>query len=344
MALENNSVLRPHDPKLPVALITGITGQDGSYLAELLLEKNYTVHGLVRRNSSTVRQRLDHLTVDPSIYNQRMFLHYADLDDTTTVRRILQRVSPSEIYHLAGQSHVGISFDIPESTCEFTAMGTLRLLEIIRDLNPRPKLLHASSSEIFGQPSVAPQDETTPMNPVTPYGVAKAFATQMVRVYRQAHSFFACNAICYNHESPRRGESFVTRKITRGIAKIKLGLQDKLTLGNIDSQRDWGYAKDYVHAMWLMLQQPEPNDYVLATGESHSVRDFLLAAFETVGLKPDDYLELSPRLFRPLEVHSLVGNPTLIRQKLGWSASTKLTELVQLMVQHDLRELANTSR
>lgn len=344
MQEENTLQFESEAGKMPVALITGITGQDGSYLAELLLEKNYTVHGLVRRNSSTVRQRIDHLTVDPAIYNQRLFLHYADLDDTTTVRRILQRVSPSEIYHLAGQSHVGISFDIPESTCEFTAMGTLRLLEIIRDLNPRPKLLHASSSEIFGQPAVAPQDETTPMNPVTPYGVAKSFATQMVRVYRQAHSFFACNAICYNHESPRRGESFVTRKITRSVAKIKLGLQGKLTLGNIDSQRDWGYAKDYVHAMWLMLQQPEPNDFVLATGKSHSVRDFLLAAFDTVGLTPDDHLELSPRLFRPLEVHSLVGNPAFIREKLGWHANTQLAELVQLMVQHDLRDLSNNRR
>lgn len=322
-------------------MITGITGQDGSYLAEFLLEKNYVVHGLVRRNSSTVRQRLDHLTVDPMIYNQRLFLHYADLDDTTTVRRILQRVAPSEIYHLAGQSHVGISFDIPESTCEFTAMGTLRLLEIIRDLDRRPKLLHASSSEIFGQPTQSPQDESTPMNPVTPYGVAKAFATQMVRVYRQAHGFFACNAICYNHESPRRGESFVTRKITRSVAKIKLGLQEKLTLGNIDSERDWGYAKDYVQAMWLMLQQQEPNDYILATGESHSVREFLQTAFEAANLNADDHVELSPRLFRPLEVHSLVGNPQLIREKLGWRASTKLTELVEIMVQHDLRELAS---
>lgn len=329
---------------MPIALITGITGQDGSYLAELLLKKNYVVHGLVRRNSSTVRQRLDHLTVDPAIYNQRLFLHYADLDDTTTVRRILHKIVPSEIYHLAGQSHVGISFDIPESTCDFTAMGTLRLLEIIRDLDTRPKLLHASSSEIFGQPACSPQDESTPMNPVTPYGVAKAFATQMVRVYRQAHSFFACNAICYNHESPRRGESFVTRKITRSVARIKLGLQEKLVLGNIDSQRDWGYAKDYVYAMWLMLQQQEPSDYILATGQSHSVREFLQIAFQSAGLIPDHHLELSPRLFRPLEVHSLVGNPNRIRETLGWEADTKLVDLVQLMVQHDLQELSGAQR
>jgi GDPmannose 4,6-dehydratase len=325
---------------VPIALITGITGQDGSYLTELLLEKNYTVHGLVRRSSSTVRQRIDHLTVDESIYNKRLFLHYADLDDTTTVRRILTRIQPDEIYHLAGQSHVGHSFDIPESTCEFTAMGTLRLLEIIRDLNPRPKLLHASSSEIFGTPTVTPQDETTPMNPVTPYGVAKAFATQMVRVYRQAHGFFACNAICYNHESPRRGESFVTRKITRGVARIKLGLQKTITLGNIDSSRDWGFAKDYVEAMWRMLQGDQPNDYILATGHPHTVRDFLESAFATVDLPLEPHITISPQLYRPLEVTSLVGNPSKAKLDLGWEATTPFSSLVQLMVNHDLQDLS----
>jgi GDPmannose 4,6-dehydratase len=325
---------------VPIALITGITGQDGSYLTELLLEKNYTVHGLVRRSSSTVRQRIDHLTVDESIYNKRLFLHYADLDDTTTVRRILTRIQPDEIYHLAGQSHVGHSFDIPESTCEFAAMGTLRLLEIIRDLNPRPKLLHASSSEIFGQPSLSPQDETTPMNPVTPYGVAKAFATQMVRVYRQAHGFFACNAICYNHESPRRGESFVTRKITRGVARIKLGLQKTITLGNIDSSRDWGFAKDYVEAMWRMLQGDQPNDYILATGLPHTVRDFLESAFATVDLPLEPHIIISPQLYRPLEVTSLVGNPSKAKLDLGWEATTPFSSLVQLMVNHDLQDLS----
>jgi len=325
---------------MPVALITGITGQDGSYLTELLLEKNYTVHGLVRRSSNTVRQRLDHLTVDESIYNKRLFLHYADLDDTTTVRRILTRISPDEVYHLAGQSHVGHSFDIPESTCEFTAMGTLRLLEIIRDLNPRPKLLHASSSEIFGTPTVTPQDETTPMNPVTPYGVAKAFATQMVRVYRQAHGFFACNAICYNHESPRRGESFVTRKITRGVARIKLGLQKSITLGNIDSSRDWGFAKDYVEAMWRMLQGDQPNDYILATGRPHTVRDFLESAFAAVGLPSQSHITISPQLYRPLEVTFLVGNPSKAKHDLGWEATTSFSTLVHLMVTHDLEDLS----
>lgn len=330
--------------KSPVALITGITGQDGSYLAELLLEKNYIVHGLVRRSSNTVRQRLDHLTVNDSIYNRRLFLHYADLDDSTTVRRILKKIAPHEIYHLAGQSHVGLSFEIPESTCEFTAMGTLRLLEIIRDLDPRPKLLHASSSEIFGHPTTSPQDETTPMNPATPYGVAKAFATQMVRVYRQAHDFFACNAICFNHESPRRGESFVTRKITRAVARIKLKQQLQLELGNIDSQRDWGYAKDYVEAMWLMLQQPEPSDFVIATGKLNSVEHFLERAFSSVELNWKDYVTHSPHLCRPVEVKQLVGNPAQAKVKLNWSARTDFSELVQLMVEHDLAAVKNESR
>lgn len=327
--------------KMKTAIITGITGQDGSYLTELLLSKGYQVHGLVRRSSSTVRQRLDHLTFDSTIYNKSLFLHYADLDDTTTVRRILQKIHPEEIYHLAGQSHVGLSFEIPESTCEFTAMGTLRLLEIIRDLDPMPRLLHASSSEIFGQPTHWPQDEKTAMNPVTPYGVAKAFATQMVRVYRQAHGFFACNAICYNHESPRRGESFVTRKITRAVAKIKLGLQTELTLGNIDTQRDWGYAGDYVDAMWRMLQQPKADDYILATGKLSTVRQFLDAAFNSVGLSSERYVRVSPQLYRPLEVASLVGDPSKAKKELGWCAQTSIGSLVERMVQHDLADLAD---
>jgi GDPmannose 4,6-dehydratase len=322
------------------AVITGITGQDGSYLAELLLQKEYTVHGLVRRSSNTVRKRLDHLTLDPTIYNKRLFLHYADLDDTTTVRRILTKVEPQEIYHLAGQSHVGISFDIPESTCEFTTMGTLRLLEVIRDLSFEPKLLYASSSEIFGQPKQFPQHEETAMSPVTPYGVAKAFATQMVRVYRMAHGFFACNAICYNHESPRRGESFVTRKITRSVAKIKLGLQDELTLGNIASQRDWGFAGDYVDAMWRMLQQPVADDYVIATGKLHSVQEFLETAFSAVGLAPEKYLKISPQLYRPLEVSALVGDSSKAERDLSWTAKTRFSDLVRSMVEQDLRELS----
>lgn len=318
------------------ALITGITGQDGSYLTELLLDKGYEVHGIVRRASSTVRLRLDHLTMNPQIYNRTFYLHYADLEDITTVRRVLQRVAPTEVYHLAGQTHVGASFDIPESTCDFTAMGTLRLLEILRDLDERPKFLHASSSEIFGKPDESPQHESTPMHPVTPYGVAKSFATQMVQVYRRAHDFFACNAICYNHESPRRGESFVTRKITRSAARIKLGLQDRLSLGNLAARRDWGYAKEYVEAMWRMLQHDAPDDYIVATGTSHSVEDFLTHAFEEVGLDWHDHVTIDPRYFRPAEVELLVGDPSHARQTLGWSSKTPLKELVQLMVRYDL--------
>lgn len=321
---------------MPTALITGITGQDGSYLAELLLKKNYLVHGLVRRSSNTVRQRLDHLTSAPEIYNQQLFLHYADLDDTTTLRRVLTKIQPDEIYHLAGQSHVGLSFDIPESTCEFTAMGTLRLLEIIRDLNPRPKLLHTSSSEIFGRPISAPQNELTPFNPVTPYGVAKAFATQMVRVYREVHQFFACNAICYNHESPRRGESFVTRKIIKGAVAISQGRQEKLVLGNLDASRDWGYAPEYVAAMWRMLQQHHSADYVLATGQQHTVRDFLDACFTTLGLNYQDHVVVDPKFFRPAEVQNLVGDPSKAQRELNWTAQTNLHQLAQLMITAEL--------
>jgi GDPmannose 4,6-dehydratase len=321
------------------ALITGITGQDGSYLTELLLKKGYTVHGLVRRSSSTVRQRLDHLTVDKEIYGQRLFLHYADLDDITTVRRLLTTLKPAEVYHLAGQTHVGASFDIPESTCEFTAMGTLRLLEILRDLDPRPKFLHASSSEIFGRPAQSPQTETTAINPVTPYGVAKAFATQMVRVYRQAHGFFACNAICYNHESPRRGESFVTRKITRSAARIKLGLQDRLVLGNLKARRDWGFALDYVDAMWRILQHDTPDDYIIATGRTHTVEEFLELAFVEVGLNWRDYVSTDPRYLRPTEVELLVGDPSHACDALQWAPVTDLPGLVKLMVQSELKSL-----
>lgn len=321
---------------MQTALITGITGQDGSYLTELLLAKGYTVHGIVRRSSNTARLRLDHLTHDAAIYGERLFLHYADLDDITTVRRILSTVRPQEVYHLAGQTHVGASFDIPESTCEFTAMGTLRLLEILRDLEPRPKFLHASSSEIFGRPAQSPQTESTPLNPVTPYGVAKAFATQMVRVYREAHGFFACNAICYNHESPRRGESFVTRKITRSVARIKLGLQDRLLLGNLNSRRDWGYALDYVDAMWRILQHDVADDYIIATGESHTIEDFLELAFGEVDLNWRDYVRVDPRYLRPTEVELLVGDPSHARRTLGWAPATRLPELVRLMVQSDL--------
>ncbi|MDG2220741.1 MAG: GDP-mannose 4,6-dehydratase [Rubripirellula sp.] len=321
---------------MPTALITGITGQDGSYLTDFLLRQGYVVHGLVRRNSSISRSRLEPLFQDKQIYEQRLFLHYADLDDATTIRRILLKTEPDEMYHLAGQSHVGLSFDIPESTCQFTAMGTLKLLEIVRDLDKKPRFLHISSSEIFGRPNQWPQVEETPMQPVNPYGIAKAFATQMVRLYRESFGCYACNAICYNHESPRRGESFVTRKISRAAAAISLGLQDKVALGSLDAKRDWGYAPEYVDAMWRMLQQPEPNDFVLATGETNQVQDFLEAAFTTVNLDWRDHVEQDPRYNRPSDVRHLVGDSNKALTKLDWRAKTRLPELASIMVQSDL--------
>lgn len=318
------------------ALITGVTGQDGSYLAELLLAKGYEVHGIVRRSSSTVRLRLDHMTGDQELYNQRLFLHYADLDDITTIRRLLNKLHPHEIYHLAGQSHVGASFEIPESTCEFTAMGTLRLLEIVRDLDPLPKFLHAGSSEMFGHPEQQPQNESTPLNPITPYGVAKTFATNMVRVYRESFGLFACNAICFNHESPRRGESFVTRKITRAAARIKLGLQSSVTLGNVDGQRDWGCAIDYVDAFHRMLQMDQPRDLVLATGVLHRVSDWLEIAFKHVGLDWHKHVETDPRFLRKADPTRLIGDPTQASISIQWRPTTSFEEMVCGMVDHDL--------
>ena len=265
------------EPK--VALITGITGQDGSYLAELLLEKGYRVHGVVRRTSNLLRSRIEHLRRDKNIYEHRLFLHYGDLSDGTTLRRIFAGARPDEVYHLAGQSHVGLSFEIPESTCEEVGMATLRLLEITRD-QPQPiKFYHASSSEIFGHAPETPQTEETALRPASPYGCAKAFATQLAQLYRRSYNLFVCNGILYNHESPRRGENFVTRKIARGAARISRGLDRELVLGNLEGRRDWGHAQDYVRAMWLMLQHDKPDDYIVATGETHSVRDFAEAAF-----------------------------------------------------------------
>ncbi|MEY4385776.1 MAG: hypothetical protein RLY20_1059 [Verrucomicrobiota bacterium] len=320
------------------ALITGITGQDGSYLTELLLEQGYIVHGLVRRTSSLDRSRLNHLYTDPAIYNQRLFLHYADLDDPTTMRRTLTKVVPEEIYHLAGQSHVGLSFEIPESTCEMTAMGTLRLLEMIRDLPTPPKLFHASSSEIFGQPEKLPQDESTPMAPATPYGCAKAFATQMIGVYRKAYGLFCCNGILYNHESPRRGENFVTQKICLAAAAIKEGHQKELSLGSMDAQRDWGDARDYVRGMWLTLQQPKPDDYIFATGELHSVRDVVETAFKAVGLDWQKFVKQDPRFMRPEEPTRLVGNPAKAERVLGWKRTSSFEKLITDMTLKALRE------
>ncbi|MDB4506140.1 GDP-mannose 4,6-dehydratase [bacterium] len=328
---------------MPSAMLTGITGQDGSYLAEQLLKRDYIVHGLVRRTSSTQRVRLAPLFHDSEVYDKRLFLHYADLDDTTTIRRILLKTEPDELYHLAGQSHVGASFEIPETTCQFTGMGTLKLLEIVRDLAKKPRFLHISSSEIFGRPDDVPQNEETAMRPVTPYGVAKSFATNMVRLYRDSFGLFACNAICYNHESERRGESFVTRKITKAVASISLGLQDKLKLGSLDGLRDWGYAPEYTEAMWRMLQQPEPDDYVLATGVANSIRDFLAAAFGAVDLDWQNYVEQDPRYMRPSEVTQLVGDAAKAKAKLGWTATTTLQELARRMVQSDREQLSQAN-
>ncbi len=330
------------DNPTKIALITGITGQDGSYLTELLLSKGYRVHGLVRRNSNTVRSRLDHLTGDIDLYNHRLFLHYGDLDDTTTIRRLLISTKPDEVYHLAGQSHVGASFDIPESTCEFTAMGTLRLLEILRDCEPRPKFAHASSSEIFGEPREHPQNEDTPMRPVTPYGVAKAFATQMVRVYREKFGFFACNLICYNHESPRRGESFVTRKITRSAARIHVAKEKSLSLGNLQSLRDWGYAPDYVRGFHAALQHDAPSDYVLATGHLHKVQDWLEISFAHLGLDWHEYVKFDPRFARSVDPASLVGDATRAGKCLGWQPQVGFEDMVKLMVDADCRRESGT--
>jgi GDPmannose 4,6-dehydratase len=323
----------------PTALITGITGQDGSYLTELLLEKGYTVHGIVRRSSHTTRTRLDHLFANKEIYDKRLFLHYADLNDGTTIRRILLRYEPAELYHLAGQTHVGASFDIPETTCQFAAMGTLKLLEILRDLPKRPRFLHISSSEIFGRPEQTPQNENTPMRPVTPYGIAKTFATQMVSLYRESFDVFACNAICYNHESPRRGESFVTRKISRAAASISLGFESSVRLGSLDGRRDWGYAPEYVDAMWRMLQQDQGEDYVLATGMSHSVREFLEAAFDSVGLRWQEHVIQDKKYLRPTEVCDLVGDPSKAQRVLRWRAETTMRQIADRMVQADVDRL-----
>ena len=325
------------------ALITGITGQDGSYLTELLLEKGYQVHGLVRRSSSLERSRLQHLYTDDAIYNKRLFLHYADLDDATTIRRIVTKIQPDEFYHLAGQSHVGLSFEIPESTCDATAMGTLRIMEILRDQPNPPRFLHASSREIFGTPTISPQDENTPINPNSPYGCAKAFATQMTKIYREAHGLFFCNAICYNHESPRRGENFVTRKVTLAAARIKAGLQKTVTLGDLDAARDWGYAKDFVQAMWLMLQQNQPDDYVLATGISYTIKDLLQTAFSHVSLNWEDHVTIDERFKRPADPYQLLGNPQHAKTILNWEPSLTFTELIQSMVDHDTALLSNHS-
>ena len=324
------------------ALITGITGQDGSYLTELLLQKGYAVHGIVRRTSNLLRSRIEHLRRDPKIYDKNLFLHYGDLSDTTTLRRIFRAVGPGEIYHLAGQSHVGLSFELPESTCDEAGMATLRLLEIVRDQPPGVKFYHASTSEIFGNASESPQTEETPMRPTSPYGCAKAFATQLARVYRQSYGMFVCNGILYNHESPRRGENFVTRKIARSVARIARGSDVDLVLGNLESKRDWGRAQDYVAAMWLMLQHQKPDDYVVATGETHSVRDFAEAAFAVANLRWEKYVKQDRAFDRPIEPARLVGCADKIRKTLGWKPGGSFEQLVREMVQAEVEALSGS--
>ncbi len=327
-----------------VALISGITGQDGSYLTELLLEKGYAVHGVVRRTSNLLRSRIEHLRRDETIYERRLFLHYGDLSDGTTLRRIFAEVRPTEIYHLAGQSHVGLSFEIPESTCEEAGMATLRLLEIARD-QPQPlKFYHASSSEIFGNAAESPQTEETPLQPASPYGCGKAFATQLARVYRQSYDLFVCNGILYNHESPRRGENFVTRKIARGAARIARGLDEELVLGNLHGRRDWGRAQDYVVAMWLMLQHAAPDDYVVATGETHSVRDFVESAFAVVNLPWEKFVKHDSSFERPADPKTLVGSSNKIRRTLGWKPSGDFHQLVHEMVAAELAAIDDKLR
>ena len=328
-----------------VAIITGITGQDGSYLSELLLEKGYEVHGIIRRSSCFNTDRIDHLYKDPHDPNARLFLHYGDLTDGTTLRRILEEVKPTEIYNLGAQSHVRVSFDSPEYTVDAVGMGVLRLLEAIRDYQQRTgievRFYQAGSSEMFGKVLEIPQKETTPFYPRSPYACAKVYGHWQTVNYRESYDLFACNGILFNHESPRRGETFVTRKITRAVARIKMGMQDDIYLGNIDSKRDWGYAKDYVRAMWLMLQQDAPDDYVIATNETHSVKEFLEIAFNYVGLDWEKYTKFDERYLRPAEVDILIGDPAKARQKLGWEPSVTFEELVQLMVDEDLYLLKN---
>ncbi|OGH96868.1 MAG: GDP-mannose 4,6-dehydratase [Candidatus Melainabacteria bacterium GWA2_34_9] len=318
------------------ALITGITGQDGSYLTELLLEKGYEVHGIIRRSSSFNTERIDHLYSDPHIAGTKLFLHYGDLSDSSNICRILEKVTPDEIYNLGAQSHVRVSFDTPEYTGDVVGLGTLRLLDAIKDTQINTKFYQASSSELYGKVQEIPQKETTPFYPRSPYAVAKLYSYWITVNYRESYNMFNCNGILFNHESPRRGETFVTRKITKALAKIVAGKQDKLYLGNLDAKRDWGFAKDYVEAMWLMLQRDSPDDYVVATGETYSVKDFLTQAFKTVNLDWEKYVEIDSRYFRPAEVELLIGDPTKAKQKLNWTPKTSFKELVKIMVEADL--------
>ncbi|SDC57622.1 GDP-mannose 4,6-dehydratase [Halanaerobium congolense] len=338
------------------ALITGITGQDGSYLAELLLEKGYEVHGIIRRASTFNTQRIDHIYQDPHEENVRLKLHYGDMTDSSNLSRLVEKINPDEIYNLAAQSHVGTSFEIPEYTTDVDAMGTLRLLDAIKEGEVECKFYQASTSELYGKVQEVPQTEETPFYPRSPYAAAKLYAYWIVKNYREAYDLFAVNGILFNHESPRRGKRFVTRKITRAVARITKGKQDKIYLGNMNSKRDWGYAKDYVKMMWMMLQHDTPEDYVIATGETHTVREFVEAAFNHVdveiewqgegvdekGIDKDTgkvLVEVDPKYFRPTEVDLLIGDPSKAKEELGWEPEVKFKELVQLMVQSDLEAI-----
>jgi GDPmannose 4,6-dehydratase len=322
------------------ALITGITGQDGSYLTELLLGKGYEVYGIIRRSSSFNTGRIDHIYQDPHEQGRRLHLVFGDLNDASSLNKILRDVQPDEIYNLGAQSHVRVSFDIPEYTAEVSALGTLRLLEAIRETGlQHTRFYQASSSELYGKVREVPQRETTPFYPRSPYAVAKAYAYWITVNYRESYGLFACNGILFNHESERRGETFVTRKVTRAAALIKLGLQDKLYLGNLDAKRDWGYAPEFVEAMWLMLQQDEPDDFVIATGETHTVRELCETAFGHLGMDWQEHVEIDPRYFRPAEVDLLIGDPSKAKQRLGWQPKVTFTELVRKMVEADLAEL-----
>ena len=321
------------------ALITGITGQDGSYLAELLLQKGYEVHGIIRRASSINSSRIDHLYQDRHKRGVKLLLHYGDLSDSVSLVKMLYDLKFDEVYHLGAQSHVRVSYDIPEYTADITGVGTIRILEAIRETDSNPRFYQASSSEMFGKVAEIPQRETTPFHPRSPYAVAKVFSYWATVNYREGYNMFACNGILFNHESPRRGETFVTRKITRAIAHIKLGLQDKLYLGNLDAKRDWGYAPEFVEAMWLILQQDQPDDYVIATGETHSVKEFCEEAFAHVGLDWSKYVEIDKRYYRPAEVDLLIGDASKAKRILGWEPKIRFKDLVKLMVDADLKTL-----
>ncbi len=338
------------------ALISGITGQDGSYLVELLLDKGYEVHGIIRRASSFNTQRIDHLYKDPHKPNTKMFLHYGDLTDSSNLNRLLEKIRPDEIYNLGAQSHVQVSFDVPEYTAEVDGIGVLRFLDAIKETKIKTRFYQASTSELYGKVQEIPQKETTPFYPRSPYAVAKLYAYWIVKNYREAYNLYACNGILFNHESPRRGKTFVTRKITRAAASIKLGLQEKLYLGNLNAKRDWGYAKEYVEAMWLMLQQETPEDFVIATGDTRTVREFCQHSFNELGItlrwdgegvneKGIDaetgkvLIEVDPKYFRPTEVELLVGDCSKAKKELGWTPKTTLEELISLMVKADYQEL-----